>query len=285
MSGVAHIPYLESRPAGFLFRRRIPSRLRSSNLDPADFLCLSLRTHVPADAKELARRLTALCDLAFALATETGMDPLGIDDIKLLEALARFQIDAHGAARAMAAPRSEAAATHAAACERATQEVLRRALALGDRDVARQPLREVAARLGVRLSEDSESWRALAFEATRVLLYVSRERERRELGQFDEASPIFRSARSAGAGMVLPSAGAFATIPVAMPLASPPPGVGSAGSPSGLAAPFSHAAPGLAAVAATLEPMGGSNRVQAWDAASAPVVEPPSVVAKDNRPR
>lgn len=280
MTRVAHIPYLESRRAGFLFRRRIPCRLRSSNLDPADFLCLSLRTHVPADAKELARRLTALCDLAFALATETGMDHLGNDDIKLLEALARFQIDAHAAARAMAAPRSEAAAMHAAACERATQEVLRRALALGDREVARHPLREVAARLGATLSEDTDSWRALAFEATRILLDVSRERERRELGQFDEVSPIFRSARDAGAGTVLPSATAPATIPIALPLAPPPPGVGSVGSSSGLAAPFGHAAPGVAAVAATLEPMDGCDRVQARDAASAPVVEPPSMVAK-----
>lgn len=123
MTGIAHIPYLEHRNPGFLYRRRIPARLLhptarnsarfipSRNTRPGSCLCVSLRTHVPADAKALASRLTALCDFAFALAMETDMQHLSDTDIRLLEHLARFQVEAHAAARAFAAPRSEQAST------------------------------------------------------------------------------------------------------------------------------------------------------------------------------
>lgn len=239
MTAIANVPYLERRPAGFLFRRRLPARLTPVNLVPADFLRISLRTHVPTDAKELARRLTGLCDLAFAMVTERDMDHLRPDDIRLLEALARFQIEAHAAVRAVAPPRSDAAARQAAACEQAAQDVLRQALARGDREIARDPLRAVAARLGVTLTEDTDSWRTLAFEATRVLLDVSRERERRELGQFEEPSPIFRSARSGCTSHASISATSTPSAPVmqamtfascaAAPIAleAPPPAVAS----------------------------------------------------------
>jgi hypothetical protein len=172
-------------------------------------------------------RLTAFFDLAFALVTERRMDHLRPDQIEMLEALARFQIAAHAAARAAAPARSEAAARQVAACEQATQAVLRRALATGDRELARQPLREVAARLGLALLEDTEDWNRLAFEATRILLDASRLREREELGEFEEPSPVFRTARARmdwavrpqGTAWAVPAAPAsLAPAPVALPI-------------------------------------------------------------------
>ncbi len=214
--------YLERRPGGFLYRRRIPGRAgpvrpaAGPGPDPRagspkkKFLRLSLRTHVPSEARILAMRLTALFDLAFALVTERAMDHLRPDQIDMLEALARFQIAAHAAVRAAAPVRSEAAARQAAACEQATQGVLRRALATGDRELARQPLREVATCLGIVLLEDTEDWNRLAFEATRVLLDASRLREREELGEFEEPSPVFRTARARMEGPVRPHGTAWA---------------------------------------------------------------------------
>lgn len=204
MTSKARIPYLERRPQGFLYRRRVPFRAtpaapeseRPQKKIAESFFRLSLRTHVASEARDLAMRLTAMFDLAFALVTERAMDHLRPDQIEMLEALARFQIAAHAAARAVAPARSEAAARQAAACEQATQAVLRRALATGDRNLARQPLREVAARLGLVLAEDTEDWNRVAFEATRVLLDASRLREREELGEYDEPGPVFRTARA-----------------------------------------------------------------------------------------
>jgi hypothetical protein len=234
----APLPYLERRPGGFLYRRRIPGRAapvrpaagpgpdpRSApskkNL-PERFLRLSLRTHVPSEARILAMRLTALFDLAFALVTERAMDHLRPDQIDMLEALARFQIAAHAAVRAAAPARSEAAARQVAACEQATQGVLRRALATGDRELARQPLREVAAHLGLALLEDTEDWNRLAFEATRILLDASRLREREELGEFEAPSPVFRTARARMDGAVRPPGTAWA-VPAAPASPAPAP--------------------------------------------------------------
>lgn len=200
MTGTAHIPYLERRAGGFLYRRRIPNRLSPSRSEEISetptFLRISLQTHVPADARERAARLTRLCDTAFALMTEPGMDHLTQDQISMLETLARFQVAAHAAIRAAALPRSRAAVEHAAACERATQAVLQDALATGNRDLAREPLRAVAAHLGVTLVEDDADWNRLAFEATRILLDLSRDREQAEYGRYNLASPIFSSVRS-----------------------------------------------------------------------------------------
>lgn len=223
MTTTAPLPYLERRPGGFLYRRRIPGRAATASPKsdalqkkcPDSFFRFSLRTHVASEARDLSLRLTALLDLAFALVTERVMDHLRPDQIEMLEALARFQIAAHAAARAVAPARSEAVARQAAACEQATQAVLRRALATGDREIARQPLREVAACLGLALIEDTEDWNRLAYEATRVLLDASRLREREELGEYDEPSPVFRTARArviAAAGYQAP-----ASSPVAIP--------------------------------------------------------------------
>lgn len=194
MARVAHIPYLEKRPTGYFFRRRFPTRLKEiSNHKHGSAICLSMRTDVLSEAKTLARSLTALSDRAFALMLERPVDHLSAQDVDLLTELARFQIAAHEATRAMAAPRSEEAANFAAASERATQNILKRAIALGDRSLAVAPMRAVAVRLGVTLNETSTEWHALAFEALRVMLDVAQERERREIGTYQHATPVFRS--------------------------------------------------------------------------------------------
>ena len=47
MAGVAHTPYLEKRPSGFFFRRRLPTaRLEISNPGQSSAIWLSLRTDV-----------------------------------------------------------------------------------------------------------------------------------------------------------------------------------------------------------------------------------------------
>ena len=113
--------------------------MRYRTLGQNSSLCLSLRTDVLSEAKIRVARLTALTDAAFALRTERPVDHLSAENITLLKELARFEIAAHEALRAQAEPRSEAAATFAAKTERTTQDMLRRALALGDRTPAAAP--------------------------------------------------------------------------------------------------------------------------------------------------
>ena len=152
MAGVAHTPHLEKRPSGYFFRRRLPKAwVEISNPGQSSAICLSLRTDVLSEATRRVRALTALTDLAVALTTERPVDHLSPEHVTLLTELARCQIAAHEALRASAEPRSEAAANFAAQTERATQDMLRRALALGDRTPVTEPLREMARRLGVDL--------------------------------------------------------------------------------------------------------------------------------------
>ena len=69
-------PHLERRQSGYFWRRRLPCpRLPRPNWTPSkkSFLCFSLRTHVPREAKILARRLTAMSDMVFAAVAETTM--------------------------------------------------------------------------------------------------------------------------------------------------------------------------------------------------------------------
>ncbi|UWR30980.1 hypothetical protein K3758_05480 [Sulfitobacter sp. W002] len=233
MTRVAHIPYLEKRPSGFFFRRRFPKAyLGIKNPGPTSALCLSLRTDVLSEATCLVRALTALTDLAVALTTERPVDHLSSEHVTLLTELARFQIAAHEAVRASAEPRSEETANFAAKAEHAIQDMLRRALALGDRTPVIEPLREAAQRMGVSLDETSTGWRQLAFEALRVMMDVSRERERREVGTYEAPTPVFRSVmasrsatdtaepralsvQSAVPAFAIPAVNAFPTAPTA----------------------------------------------------------------------
>ncbi|SEN59628.1 DUF6538 domain-containing protein [Palleronia pelagia] len=227
MAGVAHTPHLEKRPSGFFFRRRLPRALvEISNPGQSSAICLSLRTDVLSEAKILVARLTVLTDAAFALTTERPVDHLKPEHVALLTELARCQIAAHEALRASAEPRSEEAANFAAQTERATQDMLRRALALGDRTPVTDPLREMARQFGVTLDVSTADWRALAFEALRVMLDVSREREKREVGTYEDVTPIFRSVmarRSAAPGAVLPQVVAQSHAPaLTIPAAAAP---------------------------------------------------------------
>ncbi|MBP1804217.1 DUF6538 domain-containing protein [Rubellimicrobium aerolatum] len=191
--------HLERRGTVFVWRRRWPQPPRTAvaaGLDPIDdsSLVLSLRTDVPRDAKMLARRLSRMSDQVFAALAETVMGLSTEEARRMLMTLARFEIEAFERTRALAPTRSPEAAACDLARETATQETLRRALLLRDREVARAPLRHVARLLGVALDEEAEDWRALAVEATRVLLDVSAERARRDQGHYAEPSPAFRAA-------------------------------------------------------------------------------------------
>ncbi|SIO10211.1 Phage integrase family protein [Rhodovulum sp. ES.010] len=186
------LPHLEERRTGFYWRRRIPTRLRSSF--GKSFLVVSLRTHILPDAKESARRLDSLTDLAFDLTRRTGrtMAPELMD--RFLTALVRFELEAFEQARAVAPRRSPEDAAFALDREAALQDTLRQAILLRDREVARAPLRHVARRLGLPLPEDDTDWQALAMTAVRVLLDLSEERMRREQGIYDTPCRFFRSA-------------------------------------------------------------------------------------------
>lgn len=187
--------YLEKRSDTYFFRRRLPANKKNLQKQSPRFLCFSIRTQILFNANILVRRLTMLTDRAFAWNAEFGM--LSQAQLKkFLEELVRFEIDAHHALRAAAPERSREAAHVAYEREIALQDVLRDALLRGDRDVARKPLRAVAARLNIAMSEDDPTWPKLAYEATRVLLDISRERANRELGQYSEPSPYYQSARA-----------------------------------------------------------------------------------------
>lgn len=200
-------PHLEIRKTGYYWRRRLPRSLRDrggafrsdpdeTNCTPStkSFLCFSLRIHVLRDAKILARRLTEMSDLVFAADAETTMAIAPETQIWMLESLARFEIEAFERERAVASPRSPEAAALGLRREEALQDTLRQALWLGDREVARQPLRHVAAQLGIEIDDPEEDWAALAYEATKVLLDVSQERARRQQGIYDQPSVFFRRA-------------------------------------------------------------------------------------------
>ncbi|WP_417274969.1 DUF6538 domain-containing protein [Celeribacter halophilus] len=205
--------HLETRRAGYYWRRRLPRSLQdhpkqSSNLSEAinttpskiffkkSFLCFSLRTHVLRDAKILARRLTEMSDLVFAADAEVRMAITPDIQIRMLESLARFEIEAFERTRSMAAPRSPEAAVQDLRREEALQMTLRQAIYLNDREVAQRPLQHVAAHLGIELNMGDEDWCALAYEATKVLLDVSLERSRRQQGIYEQPTHVFRRAVS-----------------------------------------------------------------------------------------
>ncbi|MEM5542648.1 hypothetical protein WNY61_07845 [Sulfitobacter sp. AS92] len=160
------------------------------------FLCFSLRIHVLSEAKILTRRLTEMSDLVFAADAEKMMAIAPDIQAIMLENLARFEIEAFERTRAVAAPRCLEAAASDLRREEVLQRTLREALYLGDREIARNPLRHVATQLGVELNDRDEDWTALAYEATRVLLDVSQERARRQQGIYNQPTVFFRRALS-----------------------------------------------------------------------------------------
>lgn len=150
------------------------------------------------EAEVLARRLTWLSTLAFDYAKGAANMETGTME-RVLSELVRFEIAASDHARAIAPERSRMEAQLAVQREQALQETLREALFLGNREVAREPVRAAAGRLGVRISENTNDWMALAYEATRVLLDVSTERAQRDQGIFSAPSLFFQSAMTTNA--------------------------------------------------------------------------------------
>ncbi len=103
------------------------------------FLCISLRTHVPGDAKILTRRLTEMSDLVFAASAETVMAIAPEIQVRMLEGIGRFEIAAFERARAFAGPRSPESAAMDLRREEALQATLRQALWLGDSKLRSSP--------------------------------------------------------------------------------------------------------------------------------------------------
>ncbi len=130
----------------------------------------------------LARRLTEMSDLVFAANAEMTMAIAPETQVQMLESLARFEIEAFDHARAIAAPRSAEMGAVDLQREDVLQSTLRQALYLGDPEVARAPLRHVASQLGLSITEDCKDWSRLAYEATKVLLDISKERHKRQQG-------------------------------------------------------------------------------------------------------
>ena len=122
-----------------------------------------------------------------------GIAPEVMDS--LLAELCRFLIEAADVARETAPARTPEVAAYEVACANAAIDSLRAAITTRNREPARDPLRDMAARLGLTLDEDDADWARLAFRALRVMLDAQQENLRRDQGQFDGPSPAFRSAR------------------------------------------------------------------------------------------
>lgn len=190
-------PHLEYRPSGFHWRRRWPRRVLAiyapENIQHS--LLFSLRSHVIPDSRALAQKLTLLSDVAFAGVTERTMAIAPDIMDRLLVELCRFLIEAADVAREAAPARSFETAAYELACANAAVDSLRTAIATRDREMARDPLRDVAARLGVALDEDDPDWRRLAFRALRVMLDAEQENLRRDEGVFDGPTETLKAAR------------------------------------------------------------------------------------------
>jgi integrase len=132
-----------------------------------------------------------MSNMIFAAAAETIMTIAPHIQISLLENLVRFEILAFERARAVSGLTTVDAAQLDLLREELLQSTLRQAIHLGDREVARHPLRHVAAQLGIALDEDDQDWAALAYEATKVLLDVSHERNRRRQGLYSHPTDTF----------------------------------------------------------------------------------------------
>ena len=158
--------HLQYRSSGYHWRRRWPSRVLKIWTPSTKFsLLFPLRSHVLPEAKALAQKLTLLSDIAFAGVTERTMAIAPDIMDRLLVGLCRFLIEAADEAREMAPLRSADAAAYDFACANAAVETLRHAIVTRDREVARDPLRMVANRLGIKLDETDADWQRLRSRA------------------------------------------------------------------------------------------------------------------------
>ncbi|MBW0157633.1 site-specific integrase [Sedimentimonas flavescens] len=202
--------YLERRKHGFYWRRRVPARAKISC--QTGFLCFPLKTHVPREAAELARRLTAISELCFT--AERAVSPEVMQEI--LVGYARLEIETADRLRALTGPRTRAAAEAALALEAAARASLRDAFFLCDRTLALEPIRDTARRLGITLDESEDDFARLTDDMMRLLIEISEEKERRARGQFRQEQPYLDLA-------LRPAPGLRAPAPAAPPAPMPPP--------------------------------------------------------------
>lgn len=222
-SRVSAQSHLEYRPSGFHWRRRWPRRvLKICNPSKKFSLLFSLRSHVLPEAKALAQKLTLLSDIAFAGVTERTMAIAPDIMERLLVGLCRFLIEAADAVREMAPMRTSDVAAYELACANAAVETMRQVIATRDREVARDPLRQVAARLGIALDEADPDWQRLAFRALRVMLDAQQENLRRDRGDFEGPSAALQAARPLADGANGIDGAALSASWVSMPSAPQP---------------------------------------------------------------
>ena len=184
-------PHLERRKTGFYWRRRVPARL-SNRFIPA-FFCFPLRTHVPREAAELARRLTTISELCFN--AETDVHPELMTSIFV--EYSRFEIDGFDHLRALTGPRTRQAAEAALEIEAAARASLRDAIFLCDHTVAQSPIRDTARRLGLGIDEDDEDFPILMANMVRLMIELSEEKGRRARGIFSDSQPYLQMALQA----------------------------------------------------------------------------------------
>ena len=230
MPKVTH-PHLERRPTGYYFRRRLPACLFETGANPAGqpqnqesnsnhVITLSLKTYFLPEAKRRARRLTAASDALFAARTEQDM-PISAEIMTaLLREVRDHEISAFERVRARSAEREPVDVDAALSREAAVQDALREAIALGRRETAAPLLKAAARRLGLALDETDPDFSALGHHATRLLIEISAERARREVGDYGSepvldslgggakrpALPTFQSRRTAGTAEILKTA-------------------------------------------------------------------------------
>ncbi len=178
-----HQPHLERRSTGFYWRRRVPAAAK--NRFKPEFFCFPLRSHVPRDAADLARQLTAISEIYFN--AEQDMPPEIMTEI--LVAYAQSEIELADRLRALSGPRTRDAAETALALEAAARAALQEAIFLCDKSPAIRRLKDTAARLGIALDETEEDFAILADKMVRTMIALSEERERRARGIFNEQDP------------------------------------------------------------------------------------------------
>ena len=193
--------HLELRSTGFYWRRRVPAAAK--NRSKPQFFCFPLRTHVPRDAAELARRLTAVSEICFK--AEQQMPPEFMTEI--LVTYAQMEIELSDRLRALTGPRTREAGEAALALEGAARASLRDAIFLCDKSPALQPIRDTAERLGLVLDEAEDDFAILAEKMVRTMIAVSEERERRAQGIYNEQDANLAEALRRMSVPNMPSAG------------------------------------------------------------------------------
>lgn len=197
-------PFLEARPTGFYWRRRVPAAILPRYQTP--FFCFPLKTHVLREAAAVASRITAISDICFRAEIDVSPEVM----TRLLVTYARLEIEASDRLRALTGPRTREAAEAGLAMETAIRASLRDAIFLCERDPAFRAIESTARHLGLDIEGNDEDLPILADKMLRLMLELSEERERRARGHFSDSQPYLSLALS-GAGL---ACGSMMTAPV-----------------------------------------------------------------------